>query len=103
MPTKPIQGDMSTTTDRPRGGMTAKTSNRLAFTAQDDAIVPELLTTRQAVQLAGIGERTLWRWSRSGIAPAPIIIGRTTVRYSRRTILGWIERGCPSADRDGKR
>lgn len=38
-----------------------------------------LLTTKEAASLCGIGVRTLWRWSRSGIAPAPIKIGGSVV------------------------
>ena len=52
----------------------------------------------------GIGERTLWRWSRSGIAPAPIRIGcgsRLAVRYRRQDLLQWIDAGCPRCDEKG--
>jgi predicted DNA-binding transcriptional regulator AlpA len=62
------------------------------------AIVPELLTTAEAAKLCGIGERTLWAWSRSGLAPAPIKIGyglRPAVRYGRSEIMAWIAAGCP--------
>ncbi|MBA4016457.1 MAG: DNA-binding protein [Pirellula sp.] len=58
-----------------------------------------LLTTAEAARLSGIGERTLWRWSRSGIAPAPIKIGGSAVRYRRRDIEAWISAGCPRVDR----
>jgi excisionase family DNA binding protein len=60
-------------------------------------IVPELLTTAQAARLLGIGERTLWRHSRSGAAPAPVTIGGT-VRYRRSELLAWIDDGCPRID-----
>ncbi len=60
-----------------------------------DKVAPELLTTKQAAALCSIGERTLWRWSRSGIAPAPIKIGGSTVRYRRDDYLAWIADGCP--------
>jgi len=65
-------------------------------------IVPELLTTAAAAELLSIGERTLWRWSRSGIAPAPIKIGggpRAAVRFRRRELVEWLEAGCPRVDR----
>ena len=68
---------------------------------QTAGIVPELLTTRQAAALAGVGERTLWRWSRSGICPAPIKIGigpRPAVRFRRSEILAWIDSGCQPVD-----
>jgi predicted DNA-binding transcriptional regulator AlpA len=69
-------------------------------------IVPELLTTRQAAELAGCGERTFWRWSRSRLAPGPIFIGngpRPAVRYSRQAILDWIAGGCKPVDRSTER
>jgi predicted DNA-binding transcriptional regulator AlpA len=65
-------------------------------------IVPELLDTHQAARLVNCGERTLWRWSRSGIAPAPIKIGRglrAAVRYRRAELLEWIADGCPRCER----
>ena len=65
------------------------------------AIAPELLTTKQAAKLCGIGERTLWRWSHSGRVPRPITIGdgaRPAVRYRRGELLRWIEAGCPRVD-----
>jgi len=66
------------------------------------SLVPELLTTKQAAELLSIGERTLWRHSRSGIAPAPVKIGGT-VRYRRDDMLQWIAAGCPRKDgRDGR-
>ena len=64
-------------------------------------ITPELLTTKQAAELCGVGERTLWSWSRSGIAPAPIKIGvglRPAVRYRRSELLQWVQDGCPRCD-----
>jgi len=68
---------------------------------RSEASLPALLTTRQAAELCGIGERTLWRWSRSGIAPKPVYIGagtRPAVRYKRTELLQWVETGCPRID-----
>lgn len=68
------------------------------------SITPELLTTAQAARLAGCGERTFWRWSRDGIAPGPLTIGRglrPAVRYRRADILAWIDAGCPRTDGKG--
>ena len=65
---------------------------------------PELLTTRQAAELCGIGERTLWGWSRSGLAPRPLQIGlgvRPAVRFSRQSLLEWIAGGCKPVDGRG--
>ena len=36
---------------------------------------PALLTSAQAANLAGVGQRTWWRWMNSGLAPPPVKIG----------------------------
>jgi len=67
-------------------------------------IQAELLTTRQAAELCGCGERTFWAWSRSGLAPAPVKIGcglRPAVRFKRAELLRWIQDGCPRTDGKG--
>jgi predicted DNA-binding transcriptional regulator AlpA len=56
--------------------------------------VPELLTLRQAAELCGVSDRTLWGWARNGIAPPPAKIGRGTVRYVRSAYLAWCAGGC---------
>jgi predicted DNA-binding transcriptional regulator AlpA len=64
-------------------------------------IVPELLTTKQAAALAGCSERSWWAWSRSGLAPKPLAIGRGTrpaVRYRRSDIEAWFQGGCKPVD-----
>lgn len=74
------------------------TNDSLSMTAPAAGIVPELLTTKQAAALAGVGERTWWRWSRSALAPAPVKIGigpRPAVRFRRSEVLEWIRAGCP--------
>ena len=63
---------------------------------------PVLIDTAEAARLSGCGERSFWRWSRSGVAPAPIKIG-AAVRYRRQEILDWIAAGCPRVDREGGR
>lgn len=71
-------------------------------TPQAAGIVPELLDTHDAAKLLAIGTRTLWRWSRSGICPPPIKIGRglrAAVRYRRADLLEWIADGCPRVER----
>lgn len=64
-------------------------------------ITSELLTSKQAASLLAVGERTLWRWSRSGRAPAPLKIGdgpRSAVRFRRSDLLEWIANGCRPTD-----
>lgn len=60
--------------------------------------LPPLMTTGQTAKLCGCGERTLWRWSRSGVAPPPVKIGTSAVRYRREEYLEWIRAGCPRVD-----
>ncbi len=90
------------TPDTSTGGRTTTTSNGVAHIAPGSAgIVPELLSCEQAAALAGCGTRTWWRWTRSGLAPAPVKIGiglRPAVRYRRSEILRWIESGCLRVD-----
>jgi predicted DNA-binding transcriptional regulator AlpA len=45
--------------------------------------------------MLSIGTRTLWRWSRSGKMPAPVIIADGTVRFRAADILAWVSDGCP--------
>ena len=66
-----------------------------------DCIAPELLTLKQAAELCGVSERTLWTWARSGAAPKPLKIHRGTVRYSRPAYLAWIAAGCPRVEGQG--
>jgi predicted DNA-binding transcriptional regulator AlpA len=87
------------------GGHTRKTTNGVAHIAPASAaITPELLTTGQAAKLCGCGERTLWRWSRCGLAPAPVKTGhgkQGAVRYRRAELFEWIAAGCPRVDGGG--
>ena len=66
----------------------------------NSSITPELLKTAEAARLANVGTRTWWRWTRSGIAPAPLKIGATTVRFKRTEVIAWISAGCPRCDGD---
>ncbi|MBN1588361.1 MAG: helix-turn-helix domain-containing protein [Pirellulales bacterium] len=59
-----------------------------------EKVAPELLTLRQVAELCGVSDRTVWSWARDGIAPAPLKIGKGTVRYSREAYVRWIENGC---------
>lgn len=60
--------------------------------------LPLLLTTHQVSELTSLGERTVWRYSRSGAMPNPVRIGGA-VRFRRDEILDWIEQGCPRRKR----
>ena len=85
------------------GGRNTTTPEGQAHVAPTAAgIVPELLDTHDAAKLLGIGCRTLWRWSRSGICPPPVKIGRglrAAVRFRRQELLEWIADSCPRCER----
>ncbi len=69
--------------------------------SKTDEVQAELLTTIQAARLAGVSERTMWSWSRSGLAPAPLKIGhglRPAVRFRKSELLSWIAAGCPRVE-----
>ncbi len=59
-----------------------------------DNATHELLTTAQAAELLNLGERSLWRYSHSGVAPKPVKIGGA-VRFRRSTLIAWLDAGCP--------
>ena len=64
--------------------------------------VPELMTTAEVARLISAGERTVWRWSRSGAMPAPLKLNparQGAVRFRRAEIMAWIEAGCPRVDK----
>jgi len=101
-----MHSDAPTSAPKPHrdGGRTTTTTTGLASVAPGAGITPELLDTRDAARLLGIGERTLWRWSRSGVCPEPIRLGRglrAAVRYRRTELLDWIADGCPRMDGKG--
>jgi predicted DNA-binding transcriptional regulator AlpA len=58
----------------------------------------ELLTLRDAAKLCGVSPRTAWGWAKSGVSPAPLKIGKGTVRYSRRAYQAWVAAGCPACN-----
>jgi predicted DNA-binding transcriptional regulator AlpA len=64
-----------------------------------ETTAPEAMTLRQTAALCAVSERTLWGWANTGISPAPLKIGKGTVRYSRAAYVAWIAAGCPRVDR----
>ena len=61
-------------------------------------IVPKALLLRyeQVAEMLNAGQRSVWRWSRSGRMPAPVRIGGSNaVRFRRQEIEDWIAAGCP--------
>ena len=50
---------------------------------------PTTLRPKELAALLGIGERSLFRYLKSGDLPQPIRLGRS-MRWSRQAILEWI-------------
>jgi len=61
-----------------------------------DACTSELQLLDVAAVAAWLtcSERTVWRLSDAGMMPRPIRVGRL-VRWMKKSINDWIERGCP--------
>ncbi|MGD9127162.1 MAG: helix-turn-helix domain-containing protein [Planctomycetia bacterium] len=63
--------------------------------------LPALLTESEAAEFVGIRPRTWRRWTRSGLAPAPIKIGRgerPAIWFRRDELVAWLESGCKPVD-----
>jgi excisionase family DNA binding protein len=54
----------------------------------------ELLTAKEAAEVAGVAKRSWWRYVSSGKAPAPVRLGGA-VRWRRSELAEWIQAGCP--------
>lgn len=63
--------------------------------------LPALLTEPEAAALVGIKPRTWRRMTRSGVAPAPIRLGkgeRPMIRFRTSELKAWLDSGCPIID-----
>jgi len=81
--------------------MSSPTSNLASPDPSPDPS-PELLTVAQACILLGVGRRTLDRWSRSGISPAPLHIGNgspAAAWYRPADLVAWIQGDYPPCGR----
>jgi len=50
-----------------------------------------MMTVKQVAEALGVSERSVWRWSATGILPPPVRIGATR-RWREETIRRWVER-----------
>ena len=48
-----------------------------------------LMNVRQVAKALGVSERSVWRWSATGILPPGIRIGKS-VRWSEESIRQWV-------------
>jgi len=60
-----------------------------------------LLTIDDLAKRLCLSKRTIWRRLRDGLMLAPIEIG-STKRWDAEELDKWIQRGCPSREREGQ-
>jgi predicted DNA-binding transcriptional regulator AlpA len=60
------------------------------MTTETENHQPQILTKREAAQLARISERTLDRLSEDGRGPARIALSDRRVGFSRQAVLAWL-------------
>ena len=69
--------------------------------AEAQASSPEILTKREAAQLARMSERTLDRLSEDGRGPVRIQLSARRVGYWKRDVLAWLAaRTAPAKHKD---
>lgn len=54
----------------------------------------ELLKTDEVADMCKVSPETIRRLADAGAMPRPVRLGRS-VRFRRKEILNWIEKGCP--------
>lgn len=50
-----------------------------------------MMTVKQVAEALGVSERSVWRWSATGVLPPGVRIG-SAVRWPRRRIEEWLEK-----------
>lgn len=58
-----------------------------------------LLDAKAAARLCGVSRATWFNWQATGQVPPPCLAKGRIRRWSRQTIVRWIDAGCPSRDR----
>ncbi len=58
-----------------------------------EATDPALLTVVEVAQLLRITPDTVYRQAAAGALPGAVRVGRNTLRFKRRDLEAWIERG----------
>jgi excisionase family DNA binding protein len=75
------------------------TGERIAGRAAADRGDAVLLDVKEVATLLNCSSRHVYRLSDSGRMPRPVKVG-SLCRWSRTTVLDWIERGCPRCRRE---
>ncbi|MCH8146777.1 MAG: helix-turn-helix domain-containing protein [Planctomycetes bacterium] len=66
-----------------------------------DAETRTLLNVTEVADMLGCSVRHIWSLNRRKILPEPIRLGRC-VRWSRASLLSWLELGCPVRTESGR-
>jgi excisionase family DNA binding protein len=53
--------------------------------------LPPLLRTKEVARLFGVSPRTVWRWVKRGLLPAPARLRGKIVRWPTRDILSYLQ------------
>ena len=59
--------------------------------SQEVQVLDLLLSAADVAEALGISVRTLWRWSRDGITPAPLRLGKKTTRWRASDLQRYID------------
>ena len=62
----------------------------------------KLLSDREIAALLGVSRASVWRWTRRGLLPAPLIVGQRTRRWRRGDVEAALDKrnGARSSTRD---
>jgi predicted DNA-binding transcriptional regulator AlpA len=52
--------------------------------------LPDLLSARHVTRLCGVSMATLKSWTRRGLFPSPLILGGTTWRWRKCSVLAYL-------------
>jgi prophage regulatory protein len=77
-------------------------SYRAPAAKSETPITRQLLTVKEAAEMAGVRPRSWWRYVSSGEAPTPVRFGGS-VRWRRSDLEAWIAAGCPRCRKEQAR
>ena len=50
-----------------------------------------LLSSREVMQILGVGRTTLWSMCKTGRFPRPLELSRTNIRWRNDEVMNWID------------
>jgi excisionase family DNA binding protein len=61
-------------------------------------VATELLTAREVARCLSVSERTIWRWTKQGVLPAPVYPGGRSTRWRKADIRQFLDNLSPPRD-----